>query len=115
MLAVLPKRFARFGLTIHPEKTTLLEFLPPERTGRAAPSFNFLGFTHPWAVSRRGRPYVPRQTRKERLVRSLRAVGDWCRKHRHRTLHDQWQHLRAAMRGHYGYYGITGNLRRLTS
>jgi group II intron reverse transcriptase/maturase len=113
VMAVLPKRFARFGLTIHPEKTKLLEYLPPERTGRAAPSFNFLGFTHHWAVSRRGRPYVQRQTRKERLVRSLRAVGDWCRRHRHQTLHDQWQHLRAALRGHYGYYGITGNRRRL--
>ncbi len=113
VMAVLPKRFARFGLTIHPEKTKLLEFLPPERTGRAAPSFNFLGFTHHWAVSRRGRPYVQRQTRKERLVRSLRAVGDWCRTQRHQTQHDQWQHLRAALRGHYGYFGLTGNARRL--
>jgi RNA-directed DNA polymerase len=113
VLAVLPKRFARFGLTIHPEKTRLLEFCPPERSGPQAPSFNFLGFTHHWAVSRRGRPYVQRQTRKERLVRSLRAIGDWCREHRHQTLHAQWQHLRAAMRGHYGYYGITGNAHRL--
>ncbi len=113
VLAVLPKRFARFGLTIHPEKTRLLEFYPPARTGREAPSFNFLGFTHHWAVSRRGRPWVQRQTRKERFVRSLRVVGDWCRTHRHQTLYDQWQHLRAALRGHYGYYGITGNHRRL--
>jgi group II intron reverse transcriptase/maturase len=113
VLAVLPKRFARFGLTIHPEKTRLLEFRPPARSGPKAPSFNFLGFTHHWAVSRRGRPYVQRQTRKERLVRSLRAIGDWCREHRHQPLHAQWQHLRAAMRGHYGYYGITGNGRRL--
>lgn len=113
VMAVLPKRFSRFGLTIHPEKTRLLEFYPPGQTGRAAPSFNFLGFTHHWAVSRRGRPYVQRQTRKERLVRSLRAIGDWCRKHRHAALYEQWQHLRAALRGHYGYYGITGNGRRL--
>lgn len=113
VMAVLPKRFARFGLTIHPEKTRLLEFYPPASTGREAPSFNFLGFTHHWAVSRRGRAYVQRQTRKERLVRSLRALGAWCRTHRHQSLYVQWQHLRAAMRGHYGYYGITGNLRRL--
>jgi group II intron reverse transcriptase/maturase len=113
VMAVLPKRFARYGLTIHPEKTRLLEFLPPERTGRTPPSFDFLGFTHHWAVSRRGRPYVQRQTRKERLVRSLRAVSDWCRRHRHEALYVQWQHLRAAVRGHCGYYGITGNSRRL--
>jgi group II intron reverse transcriptase/maturase len=113
VMAVLPRRFGRFGLTIHPEKTRLLEFYPPERTGRPAPSFNFLGFTHHWAVSRRGRPYVQRQTRKDRLVRSLRAVSDWCRVHRHQSLHEQWQHLQAALRGHYAYYGITGNLRRL--
>ena len=114
VMDVLPKRFARFGLTIHPAKTRLLEFYPPESTGREAPSFNFLGFTHHWAVSRRGRAYVQRQTRRERLVRSLRAVSAWCRTHRHQTLYAQWQHLRAAMRGHYGYYGITGNHRRLT-
>jgi len=114
VLAVMPKRFARFGLTLHPEKTRLLEFYPPETTGREAPSFDFLGFTHHWAVSRRGRPYVQRQTRKARFSRSLRALGEWCRRHRHDSLYVQWQHLRAAMRGHYEYYGITGNRRRLT-
>jgi group II intron reverse transcriptase/maturase len=113
VMAVLPQRFGRFGLSIHPEKTRLLEFYPPKPTGGPAPSFNFLGFTHHWAVSRRGRPYVQRQTRKERLGRSLRAVSDWCRVHRHQSLTEQWQHLQAAMRGHYAYYGITGNLRRL--
>ena len=56
---------------------------------------------------------MQRRTRKERFARSLRAVGDWCRQHRHETLYVQWQHLRSAMRGHYGYYGVTGNMRRL--
>src|SRR5260370_863524 len=56
IIAVLPKRFARYLLTIHPEKTKLVQFGKPSRnsTGSGNGTFDFLGFTHYWARSRRG-------------------------------------------------------------
>src|SRR6202035_3132252 len=50
---------------------------------------------------------------KNRYARALAAVTDWCRHNRHQPIPDQHAHLTAMMRGHYAYYGITGNFRRL--
>jgi group II intron reverse transcriptase/maturase len=118
VMAVLPKRFAKFGLTLHPEKTRLVYFgraalEKAERDGTKADTFDFLGFTHVCARSRRGKFTLHVRTMKQRLRRSLTAVADWCRQHRHRDLTEQHRTLNAKMRGHYQYYGRPTNYRSL--
>jgi len=117
VLAVLPKRFEKYGLTLHPDKTRLIEFRRPDR--RPPPSggggserpgtFDLLGFTHYWGVSRAGRWVVKRKTARDRFRRALQRVGTWCREHRHDELRAQQKALAQKLRGHYEYYGITGN------
>ncbi len=121
VLEVLPKRFAQFGLTLHPEKTRLARFPRPTRTvvRRLRPadggpeSFDFLGFTHYWLKARSGYWVVRQQTAADRLRRALRQVDVWCRWNRHAPV--RWQHLQLSLklRGHYGYYGLTGNYPRM--
>jgi len=110
ILAVLPKRFGKYGLALHPEKTRMIGFHRPSRRGEPPPqSFDFLGFTFFWGKSRKGRWIVQRKTAKSRLCRALKAIGDWCRQHRHLKVRAQWPELNAKLRGHYQYYGIGGN------
>ena len=110
---VLPKRFERFGLRLHPEKTRLFPFQRPRRGPRAPEGpkghFDFLGFRHHWRRSRRGNWVVGQKTMSSRLTRAIRSVSAWCRRYRHSEV--GWQHrvLSQKVRGHYGYYGITGN------
>jgi RNA-directed DNA polymerase len=113
VLGVLPKRLARYGLTLHPTKTRLVHFRPPG-PGRGEPgTFDFLGFTHLWGLSRKGRWVVKRKTARGRFNRALKRVWQWCKLNRHRAVRDQHRHLCWMVRGHYGYYGITGNSRAL--
>lgn len=110
VMAVLPKRFGKYGLTLHPEKTRLLRFEPPRDKGKPPPeSFDFLGFTHFWAKSLKGKWVVKQKTATGRFRRALMKISAWCRLHRHTALTAQHRHLSAALRGHYGYFGITGN------
>ncbi|UWQ64531.1 group II intron reverse transcriptase/maturase [Leisingera caerulea] len=117
MLAVLGKRLGRFGLTLHPSKTRYVDFRFKRPHGRhpatQATNFAFLGFTHVWGVSRRGKAVVRQITAKDRYARALHAVKDWCRQHLHLSLRAQHRRLCRMMQGHYAYYGITGNGRRL--
>ena len=115
VLAVLPKRFEKYGLRLHPEKTRLLDFRRPSKGQKksAGGSFDFLGFNHYWARSRKGNWVVKQTTAKDRFSRAVRQVGEWCRDHRHWKVRDQQRELAQKIRGHYAYYGITGNSRRL--
>ena len=117
MLAVLGKRFARYGLRLHPEKTRYVDFRFRRPKGRhpatSGTTFNFLGFTHVWGQSRKGKPVVRQVTAKDRYARSLKAVRAWCREHMHLSLKMQHRRLSRSMEGHYAYYGITGNIRRI--
>lgn len=114
---VLPKRFARFGLRLHPDKTRVVRFERPRGPGDSSKpeTFDLLGFTHFWGKSRKGRMVVRRKTAKKRLNRAIKAVRRWCREHRHNDLALQHRYLSAVLRGHYNYYGILGNLRCLAS
>lgn len=111
---VLPKRFEKHGLKIHPEKTRLVPFFPPQEGGRRE-RFDFLGFTHMWGKSRKGRPVVKRKTMSKRLTRALDGLRQYCRANRCEPLEEQWQRLKQKMQGHYAYYGITGNMRQLSN
>lgn len=122
VMDVLPKRFGKYGLTLHPEKTRLVEFRRPDRrspqdgdsTGRPG-TFDLLGFTHFWGLSRKGKWVVKRRTARDRFTRALKRITEWCRLHRHQAVVDQWRALSRKLRGHYGYYGITGNYERIHS
>jgi group II intron reverse transcriptase/maturase len=120
VMAVLPKRFAKYGLTLHPEKTRLISFRRPflkshvDRNSRPG-TFDVLGFTHYWAKSRKGNWVIKRKTIKTRLSRAIRSVSDWMREHMHDPIKDQYTSLSAKLRGHYAYYGISGNARALSS
>jgi len=117
VMQVLPKRFGRYGLTLHPEKTRLVPFLRPssprgddgDDRGAGPGSFDFLGFTHIWAKSQRGNWVVKQRTAASRLRRAVRSIAQWCRFNRHRPLAEQQRTLSQRLRGHYAYYGITGN------
>jgi hypothetical protein len=116
VMAVLPKRFARFRLTIHPEKTALIAFKQPpsrEPSARGTGSFDFLGFTHYGAKTRRGYWVIKRKTVGKRLRRCMRAIWTWCRDNRHAPLQEQYQALCLKLRGYYQYYGLRGNCKML--
>jgi group II intron reverse transcriptase/maturase len=119
VLDVLPKRFGKYGLRLHPEKTRLVEFRPPpdDPTGSAGTSgsFDLLGFTHFWSRSRKGSWVVKRKTAQSRFSRALRCISQWCRAHRHDPVKQQHRALTQKIRGHYGYYGIAGNSGMLSS
>lgn len=113
--AVLPKRFGRFGLTLHPDKTRLLRFGRPGWNDRKGPgSFDFLGFTHLWARSRKGAWVIKQKTAKSRFSRAVKKIAEWCRVARHWPIAEQAKVLRWKLRGHYGYYGIAGNAKALS-
>jgi RNA-directed DNA polymerase len=116
IMAVLPKRFERFGLTIHPTKTALVSFRKPtghKLAGMGNGTFDFLGFTHYWTKSRQGSWVIKRRTARKRLRRTKQALWRWCRTNRHAPLKDQYQMLSLKLRGHFQYYGIRGNFRLL--
>jgi group II intron reverse transcriptase/maturase len=119
VMGVIPKRFGKYGLTVHPTKTQLVSFRRPsqlagndddDRPG----TFNLLGFTHYWGRSRRGYWIIKQNTASDRFSRAVRSIDSWCRAHRHWPLSEQQQKLNEKIRGHYAYYGITGNSAALT-
>ena len=113
VMQVIGRRFARFGLTLHPDKTRLLPFTRPPRAqqeGKGPGTVDFLGFTAYWRRSRRGH-WVPRfKTRTARIARSQRALAEWCCRHRHQPIKEQHATLSRKLRGHYNYFGVNGNL-----
>jgi RNA-directed DNA polymerase len=117
-LAVLDKRLGKFGLQLHPDKTRLVDFRPrrsacePEESTLPT-TFNFLGFTHVWGDSRKGNAVVRQLTAKDRLARSLKAINQRCKRMRHWPLRAQHQRLCRVLKGHYAYFGISGNYKRL--
>jgi RNA-directed DNA polymerase len=116
VLSVLTKRFAKYGLTLHPEKTRLLEFgreaeEHAKRQGKKPGTFDFLGLTHICTRSRRGKFTVHVRTMRKRLRRSLKAVAQWCQEHMHDPVDKQQKILNAKLRGHYQYYGRPTNYR----
>jgi hypothetical protein len=77
--------------------------------GSGPGTFDFLGFTHYWARSRKGNWIVKRKTASSRFTRAIRTISPWCRSHRHDPMAEQHATLCQKLRGHAAYYGITGN------
>jgi group II intron reverse transcriptase/maturase len=116
VLKVLHKRMAKYGLTLHPDKTRLIPFARPRygENGRSGTgTFDFLGFTMYWRKSLRGRWQPGMKTSKARAQKFLQGLGDWCRRHRHLPLKDQHAALSRRLQGHFRYFGVNGNGRSL--
>jgi len=115
VMSVLPKRFARFGLSIHPDKTKLVRFGRPPGggTSKSNGTVDFLGFTYFWAKFRRGNWIIKKKTMGKRLNRFVKSIWQWCRVNRHEPLEKQHKELCMKLRGHYQYYGVNHNYRAL--
>jgi len=113
--AVLPKRFAKYGLALHPKKTRLIPYGKPGACAENPGTFDFLGFTHYWGKSLKGYWVMKRKTAKKRLKRAIVRVNKWCRANMHEPLKEQWKTLCAKVRGHYQYYGVICNYRSLSN
>lgn len=122
VMVVLSKRFEKYGLALHPEKTRLLPFKRPKPAPArndddeppAGPfTFDFLGFTILWAKSRTGKWVMKERTACDRFRRTLKRLSEWCQQHRHLPLKAQQKSLGQKLRGHYGYFDRTGNRDRL--
>lgn len=114
VMEVLGKRLAKYGLTMHPEKTRLVDFrLPGKGENRGRETFNLLGFTFYWSRSRKGYAVVKLKTERKRLSRKLNEAGQWCRENRHLPVKEQHQTLKAKIQGHVNYYGVSFNYESL--
>ena len=118
VLEVLYKRMAKFGLTLHPEKTKLVPFRRPRKSSqqRKGPgSFDFVGFNFHWRRTRSGNWKLGTKTRRKSSRRFLKNVNLWCRRHRHQPVKEQHRKLTQKLTGHYRYFGVNGNARCLSS
>jgi group II intron reverse transcriptase/maturase len=113
----LHRRMQKFGLTLHPDKTRLIAFQPPDdpAVGKGSATFDFLGFTLYWKRTRKGTTRMTWKTRRARLRRAIVAVAEWCRRHRHDSVKEQHAALSRKLHGHYAYFGVSGNYRSLMS
>lgn len=118
-LKQLEERFSQFGLTLSTNKTKTIKFgrrcwQQWKRGGKKPETFNFLGFTHYCATSRRGYFMMGHKTSKGNLSRKLMEIKEWVKKVRNfLPLKSWWPMLRAKLTGHYSYFGISGNQRCL--
>src|SRR5215468_4677497 len=116
---VLRRRLSKFGLTLEPTKTKLVEFgrFAQRHAGKRGTNrpetIYFLGLTLYCARNRKGNFKVGMRTEKSRLRRSLLSLQELMRCLRHHRIRDQISEINAALRGHYAYYGVAGNIRAL--
>jgi group II intron reverse transcriptase/maturase len=138
LMEVLPKRFAKHGLTIHPKKTKLIEFGRPRKQaapqakaggkpnepsgskpgggpGRGNGTFDFLGFTHYWGRSRKGNWVIKKRTSRKRIRRTKKSFWQWCREHRHMPIVEQHKKLCQKLRGFFQYAGVRFNYKAMES
>jgi RNA-directed DNA polymerase len=118
-LAELRERFAKFGLELHPDKTRLIEFGRYADTNRRdrgdgkPETFNFLGFTHICAWTRKGHFTVLRKTMRTRWQAKLKEVKATLQRRMHASVAELGQYLRSVVSGHVRYYGVPLNSRSI--
>ena len=107
VLKVLQKRFEKYKLELHAEKTGVINL--KSKRGEGSRSFDFLGFTHYLGKSRKGKLVLKRKTSSKKFTVAISKVHDWIKANRHRRLKELIPELNAKIRGHYNYYGMTFN------
>jgi len=120
-LDALRARFAEFALSLHPDKTRLLEFGRFARPNRAQrgqdkpENFNFLGFTFIRGTSRQGKFQLIRKSRRDRMRAKLREVKEALRERMHRPVSEQGAWLRQVVTGWFNYHAVPTNSRSLNT
>jgi RNA-directed DNA polymerase len=120
-LDAMRERLGKFALSLHPEKTRLIEFgrhaaANRERRGLGKPeTFNFLGFTFICGKSRRGKFLIKRKTRRDRMRAKLQEVKEVLRQRMHRPIPEQGKWLRQVVRGYFNYHAVPTNDRALVA
>jgi RNA-directed DNA polymerase len=118
-LDALRERLAEFALSLHPEKTRLIEFgrqaeKNRRRRGLGKPeTFNFLGFTFICSKSRRGKFLIKRTSRRDRMRAKLQAIKQELRRRMHQPIPDQGKWLGQVIRGYFNYHAVPTNGRAL--
>ena len=107
VMKVLPKRFEKYKLTLHPDKTKIISL--DSKRGEGGRSFDFLGFTHYLDKSRKGNKVLKRKTSSKKLTAALTRIHQWIKQNRHQKLKYLIVALNRKLRGHYNYYGVTFN------
>ena len=115
ILSVLPKRFGRYGLALHPDKTSMAFFAKPYTVKEAGErgTFDFLGFTLYWGKSLQGYWVIKKKTARKRLSRFMKKVWQWCKENLHEPIKEQHEVLCSKLRGFYQYFGVRGNYKAL--
>jgi group II intron reverse transcriptase/maturase len=114
-------RFEGFSLTLHPEKTRLIEFgryagSNRERRGRGKPeTFTFLGFTFICGITQRGQFQLKRHTRRDRMRSKLKEIKEELRRRMHQPIPEQGLWLRQVVTGFFNYHAVPTNARALGS
>ena len=113
------ERLQEFALSLHPEKTRLIEFGRFAAKNRKArglgkpATFNFLGFTFICGKSRKGKFLIKRKTRRDRMRAKLRTIKEEMRQRMHQTIPQQGKWLRQVVTGYFNYHAVPTNFRAL--
>jgi len=113
------ERLQEFALSLHPDKTRLIEFgrlaaANRKQRGLGKPeTFNFLGFTFICGKSRRGKFLVKRKTRRDRMRAKLRMIKEELRRRMHRPIPQQGKWLKQVVTGYFNYHAVPTNFRAL--
>jgi hypothetical protein len=114
-MKVLPQRLAKYGLTLNPENTRLIDMdKETEKGEHVKKTFDFLGFTHYIGKSRKGKRVLMRKTSSKKMRAAVSRMSGWLRDNRNQLgIVELMYKVNQKLRGHYNYYGITFNGRRL--
>jgi group II intron reverse transcriptase/maturase len=113
------ERLQKFALSLHPEKTRLIEFGRLAVQNRRARglgkprTFNFLGFTFICGKSRKGKFLIKRKTRQDRMRAKLRTIKEEMRRRMHQSIPEQGKWLRQVVTGYFNYHAVPTNFRAL--
>jgi RNA-directed DNA polymerase len=115
VMKVLPKRFERYNLSLHPDKTSLVCFSKPftEKESKERGTFDFLGFTLYWGKGLKGYWVIKKKTARKRLSRFMKRIWQWCKENLHEPIGEQYKIVCSKLRGFYQYYGVRGNYKAL--
>jgi group II intron reverse transcriptase/maturase len=117
ILMMLRERLQKFGLELAEEKTRIIEFgryaeENARDNGRRPDTFNFLGFTHFNDRTRKGKFKVGRKTDRKKFAAKLKEINQWLKEVRNAVaVRDWWKVLCSKLRGHFNYFGVSGNYR----
>jgi RNA-directed DNA polymerase len=120
-LEAMRERLRQFALSLHPDKTRLIEFgrhaaVNRKRRGFGKPeTFNFLGFTFICGKSRRGKFLLRRKTRRDRMRAKLKAIKQELRQRVHQPIPVQGKWLTQVVRGYFNYFAVPTNKEALSA